>query len=252
VFTASDDARYLGFRYCGSISLYDRATRRITACRARGSEFSSNARVKPFAVHLVTWLSGEGVHEVHAALVGRAGAGVLLAGASGAGKSTSAMACVRHGLDFLGDDVVGLEPRPDGTCAGHSLFGGVSLAAADVDRFGVPAVHLDRAVRVAEKQCLFPMELGYGRTRDTVHVAAVLLLHGGAGTTELEPAKRSAVLTNVAKNAMWTVVPRPGAAAMAAIARLAENVPGYRLRLGPDPNDTPAAVERLLADLTAR
>jgi hypothetical protein len=57
---------------------------------------------------------------------------------------------------------------------------------------------------------------------------------------------------SVARNAMWTVVPRPGAAAMGAIARLAEDVPGYWLQLGADPHDTPTVIEQLLGSLAVR
>jgi hypothetical protein len=47
---------------------------------------------------------------LHAACVGRAGRGVLLMGASGAGKSTAALQWLAHSLEFLAEDSVLVEP----------------------------------------------------------------------------------------------------------------------------------------------
>lgn len=48
---------------------------------------------------------------LHAACVGRSGRGVLLMGASGAGKSTVTLLCVLRGLDFLAEDSVLVQPE---------------------------------------------------------------------------------------------------------------------------------------------
>jgi hypothetical protein len=63
----------------------------------------------------------QGLVPLHAACVGRSGRGVLLAGASGAGKSTVALCCLLQGLDFLAEDSVLV--RPEGLLAtGVSSF----------------------------------------------------------------------------------------------------------------------------------
>ncbi len=48
---------------------------------------------------------------LHAACVGSRGRGVLLMGASGAGKSTAALNCLLQGWDFLSEDSVFVEPQ---------------------------------------------------------------------------------------------------------------------------------------------
>ena len=52
----------------------------------------------------------QGLVPLHAACVGRGGRGVLLMGASGAGKSTVAFHCLLQGLDFLAEDSVFVAP----------------------------------------------------------------------------------------------------------------------------------------------
>ncbi len=54
---------------------------------------------------LMNWFCDmHGLLFVHAAAVGHAGSCALLIGKSGAGKSTTSLHCLLHGLDYLGDD----------------------------------------------------------------------------------------------------------------------------------------------------
>jgi hypothetical protein len=52
----------------------------------------------------------QGLMPLHAACVGERGRGLLLMGASGAGKSTAALQWLAHSLDFLAEDSVFVEP----------------------------------------------------------------------------------------------------------------------------------------------
>ena len=54
---------------------------------------------------------GLGLVPLHGACVGRQGRGVLLLGASGSGKSTLALHGLLHGLDFLAEDAVFVQPE---------------------------------------------------------------------------------------------------------------------------------------------
>ncbi len=60
-------------------------------------------------ISLMELLERRGRYSLHAACLARDGRGVLLAGPTGAGKSTLTMALVRGGLEFLSDDVVFLD-----------------------------------------------------------------------------------------------------------------------------------------------
>ena len=61
------------------------------------------------------WSSVQGAAMVHAGAVADAERCVLLVGDSGAGKSTTTMACHGSGLDILGDDFCIVEPPGDAT-----------------------------------------------------------------------------------------------------------------------------------------
>jgi hypothetical protein len=59
---------------------------------------------------------------LHAACVAREGAGTLLCGDSGAGKSSLAYACARRGWTLVSDDAVHLAPGPESIGVGGSNF----------------------------------------------------------------------------------------------------------------------------------
>jgi hypothetical protein len=63
---------------------------------------------------LVELLKRRGMYSAHAACLAVGGRGLLLAGVSGAGKTTLALALARAGLQFLGDDTVFVAPGPNG------------------------------------------------------------------------------------------------------------------------------------------
>ena len=63
-----------------------------------------------FAVFILA-ARGQGLVPLHGACVGRQGRGILLLGASGSGKSTLALHSLLHGLDFLAEDAVLVQPE---------------------------------------------------------------------------------------------------------------------------------------------
>lgn len=64
-----------------------------------------------FTVPLAEMLKRAGLYMVHAAGLALGGKGLLIAGASGCGKTTLALALTRAGFGFLGDDTVFLAAR---------------------------------------------------------------------------------------------------------------------------------------------
>ncbi|MGC2183810.1 MAG: hypothetical protein WA637_11050 [Terriglobales bacterium] len=75
----------------------------------------------------------EPLQAVHAGAVGTASGGVLIAGKSGSGKSTSTLACLTSGMLYAGDDYVLLDVA--GEPYVHSLYSTAKLVADNCDRF---------------------------------------------------------------------------------------------------------------------
>jgi hypothetical protein len=221
----------------------------MIGCRRNGSHLSRGECSKPFVVMLTVWCSDQGVQILHSGLIAGGGAGVLIPGESGAGKSTACLTSVSQGLEFLGDDFVGLERMDDGTFRGHSLFSTTCLTRAGLRRFADVQPHaVDGRFPEEEKPILFLSEVYPDRLRATVPIHAVVLLRIGAARTEIHPASRPEALRQFAASTLHTVVPRPGRAALEMMAALVARVPAYWLHLGPDLGDIPGGIGRILAN----
>ena len=232
--TASPDGRYVSFRYEESVTLLDRQEQSMISCRRSGSHLSTGDCSKPYVLMLSIWYHDRGVQLLHAGLVAHERGGLLLPGASGTGKSTAALAAVTQGLDFLGDDFVGLERVDGGAFRGHSIFSTVCLTRQTLARFAEVRPHaVEDSFEVEDKPIVYVSELYPARIRDTVPIRAVVLLSKGHARTEITPARRADALRAFAASTLHTVVPRPGREALDRLAALVERVPAYWLRLGP-------------------
>jgi hypothetical protein len=89
----------------GSLSFLDRAQGRALLWISDASVLAERHRAAPLQTILTWWLPLQGRPVVHAAAVGTEAGAVLLCGASGSGKSTTALACLRDGFAYLSDDL---------------------------------------------------------------------------------------------------------------------------------------------------
>ena len=73
-----------------------------------------SGRAAPLHNILHLWFLRYGLHLLHAGAVGLDGNGAIIVGPGGSGKSTTAMACLAAGFEFLSDDytLTGLDPVP--------------------------------------------------------------------------------------------------------------------------------------------
>ena len=176
---------------------------------------------------LLRWLLRDhGLHFVHgAAVVGARGA-ALLAGASGAGKSTTALAAADAGLGYVGDDYCAVALRGP---AVHALY-----AVGKVDAEGLRRVAGGAAtLRVLPggptpdgKHLVVPP----GLTR-SAPLVSIVLPHFGIGP--LTPASPAEALRALATSIL--LLPRSTQADLDGLGELVRALPAYRLPLGDDP-----------------
>jgi hypothetical protein len=152
---------------------------------ASAAELPVQERAAPLRTIFQWWMADQRRLLVHAAAVGRHGRGVLIAGGEGAGKSTTAWACLRRGMECAGDDyvIVAAEP-PDRAFA---LYSSIKLdpaslqaapdreclaAAVSAPRAGIKAVldmGMSRAGTVAKSLSIDALLVArVGRGRKTV------------------------------------------------------------------------------------
>ena len=211
----------------GAVTIYHRpsATMAFWVIDPRLSPWYERGAPLRSALH--HWAAGQGMHFVHAGAIGVDGRGVLLAGAGGSGKSTTALACLDAGLQYAGDDYDVILTHEDAPRV-HCLYSTAKLDAPSLERLPGLAAAVADFRRGEEQKAVIDVH-GHrpGLVVDSLAIDAVVIPSVGAGEQpRLRPAKSSHALRAIAPT---TLLQLPGAAAprMAAMADLVRSVRPY-------------------------
>jgi hypothetical protein len=204
----------------------------------------------PFlTIPLMEMLKRRSIFSVHAGAVSDQGRAVLLAGPSGAGKTTLTVSLVRHGLAFLGDDltfVAGAEG--DGPLRLLPFADEVDLLPDAADHFpGLrPALAPPRPPGWP-KHSLRLEDVTDAQLSEACTPVGVVLLGPRTGRPEprLEAAPSGAALFELAPNVLLTE-PVSSQAHLDALGRLTRQCPCYVLHGGTDLSLTAASLASLL------
>ena len=192
------------------------------------------------------WAHNHGLQFAHAGAVGTSDGGVLLAGTSGSGKSSTALACLNSGLAYAGDDYVLLSADPVPYL--YSLYNSCKLNVADIERFPrfLPAIinskNLDR-----EKALIFLHDFSPEKVAIGFRIRAVLLPKvAGITKTRLKKVSPATGLETLAPS---TILQSLGAGQeeLKWMAKFIRQVPSYILELGEDTHKIPDIILDLLS-----
>jgi len=206
------------------------------ACSLRAYE-----RAAPLKVLLHWWLRTRGLSMIHAGAVGLHDGAVLIVGKTGAGKSTTTLACLDAGMRYLSDDrcLLGLGVEPQAYCiyntaklhhAQMARFPNLRSSVTNPQESGPQESGLQESSE--EKALLYvhafaPQQLAY-----QLPIRAILLAKiAGTTATSLAPVSRMQVLRDFSTS---TLVYQPDAAQteVAMMAELVRRVPCYQINLG--------------------
>jgi len=259
VLRADTTSRFFWSEKEGAVTWLDRKTSRIRGWRANGNPPPTHERSKPMTFLLSLWLYDRDIHVLHAGMTARGERGVLIAGGSGIGKTTTALSCLIGGFDYLSDDQIAVEqvssestggaPVPTDTVIAHSLFHSARLEPAHLANFpalqphAIPstdAFHQKFLVLLAE---LFPERI----RRRAVICALVLPRVGSSAETRFRQARRVEAFTYMARTSLLTPL-GAGRRRFERVNQLLARVPCYWLELGHDLTTIPAALDRILSE----
>jgi hypothetical protein len=203
-----------------------------------------SAHAAPLQALLNWWLPARGRAVVHGSAVSTEAGAVLLLGASGAGKSTTALACVDAGFGYLGDDLCAVTLEPAAVV--HSVYCSVKVLGDDLRHFPQLAGKVVRPERPLQKAIAYVARWGPDVVeRRRPLRAAVVLLDKGRPAPELEPITAAAALRAVAPGTFLNF-PGHDQSELVALGRLVTRVPCYRMGLASDRDANPRALRRLL------
>jgi hypothetical protein len=214
---------------------------------------SLRSRGRPFNDPLRLWLADRRIQLLHAGLVARGGRGVLLGGANGSGKSTAALACLRAGFGYLGDDCVGFAANGASRHVGYSIFGSIYLEP-DHLRAAFPEVTGAIAGQAPDedKALVLPSRCFPDRMTRSAGVNALVLPRPAARAhARVTPASKGEALLALAPSSVLGA-PRTHRDSLDDIADLVNTIPCYWLDLGHDPAEIPRRLDEILSSTPDR
>ena len=244
--SSSEDSHFVLHQRQSSLMLLDRKNSRIVGCVRGANALFQDERARPFHLLLMIWLDDRSIHFIHSALVAQDGLGLLIAGRSGAGKTTSSISCLLAGFTFLSDDYVALEAGPDGKFVGHSLY--ATCLVDHVTRFPelVPLAHAPNCGRET-KSVVYLADNGASRfAADTPLAALVLPKIVDRPDTVYYRARPVEAMMELAPSSLWLL---PNSHSLQKMAELVEKTPAYRLELGRDVGQIAPTLRRLVGEL---
>ena len=203
-------------------------------------------RPAPLRLLLSWWLEQRGATLVHGAAVGDERGAVLLAGQAGAGKSTTALACLAAGLRYVADDYCVVASDPDPVvhsiyCSGKAVTANLGLLPGLTELIPEPDTFFE------EKSIYYVGEHLPERLAPQLPLRAVLVPQvAGGPRTLVEPASAATALAALAPSTLFQLA-HSGGTAFGRLAALVRAVPCHRLLVGDEPAGAAEAIRDLLA-----
>jgi hypothetical protein len=199
----------------------------------------------PLRTILHVWLTRRHAHIVHSGAVGAARGGVLIVGDNGAGKSTTALACLGSDLHYLGDDRCLVATGPETMI--YSLYSSARTNPPDRSRFPFLTPMFEGTNGAGREKMLYMLYPGLAGhlLRGCPLRAVVLPCVTGERDTSLVPAASGEALRVMAPGSVlqW---PSVGRDTFQDLALCLRQVPCYTLRVGTDLKRIPGVISTLL------
>jgi hypothetical protein len=231
------------------LSPRDRAAIVVVSPHMLGFPYHTRYELIEFAVFTLA-ARAQRLVPLHAACVGLRGRGILLMGASGAGKSTVALHCLLSGLDFLSEDSVFVAPK---TLLATGVANFLHVRADSLHWLGrsraAAAIRKSPVIQRRSGVKKFEIDLrqeGYRLAASPLKIVAVVFL-------SQQPAGKQPLLKLLPKSALLanlTAMQAYGAsqAQWQGFSRNASHLEAFELRRGSHPLEAVEVLRSLLAE----
>lgn len=194
------------------------------------------------------WLAHHRLYGLHTAVVGTPSGAALIVGNGGAGKSTTAIACLQADLVYLGDDFCVI--KAEGTPRAYSLYSSGKLCA-DSRRWLAPCAATEARLDDNHKMVYQWYPHYKAQLLSSLPIHAILLpkIHGVVHTAMRPATANEAFTALVTTTLRVTSLPTLTVQRLlGAVKHLVEQTPCYHLALGTETAQSPALIAHLLQE----
>jgi hypothetical protein len=239
--------RYLCEERPASLLWLDRLEAQLVGCFADGRRLGCADQARPLQRRIMSeFCRSLEIQEIHAGLVSRQGRGVLIAGGGGRGKSTTSLDGLHGGLDFLGDDSVGIGEDGEGGVQGYCLYGSARVRPHQLPRWSHFCGHWRFPEPPEEKALLLPgaflPERVARRTR-IIAIALPVLTGRGLHVARTSPLDAFHALVHQSRDNRRFGLTKTE---FSRLARMTKAVGCYRFEVDDDPERVAGALHRLI------
>lgn len=182
---------------------------------------------------------------VHAAAVGNADGAVLIAGHSGAGKSSTALRCLIGGLNYFGDDVCAISTIEEKPMV-FSVYSSGKIHNKDLGKFAnIKGTPINKKDIEYEKEIFFLTEAYKNYLPLRGNIKAVLMPCQTVGKIGFSSASSAGVL-HVIGSSTAGLLPHTGNEVFLLLASILQKTPFYTFNLGSHPEEIPGAVNNII------
>ncbi len=198
----------------------------------------------PFQFILHWWMKTRKHQLTHAGAVGYSNGGVLFAGKSGAGKSTTALSCMKAGMKYVSEDYCLLSDLPQ--IRAYSVYNSAKITEKTLSLFPELGKHIENPERPkGDKACVFHYKFQPQNILFSFPLKGLLTLKiFDSKDSWIEPIDPKEAVASLAGTTLWQLA-NTGPSVFHHLKRVAEAVPCYRLHLGRDLTQPPKLIEKL-------
>lgn len=181
---------------------------------------------------------------IHAAAVGNKDGAVLLVGKSGSGKSITAIRCLFHGLDFYGDDIVGISNKKEPLI--HSIFSTAKTFHKDIKEIsGLEKYSILSNLKPYDKEVFFFSEHFKKQLSIQARLTGILHIIQSDDKASITPTSAANILSIVGSTSV-TMFPYSNQTHILQLMSLFKSVPCFKFELGDQVNKIASKLKQFL------
>lgn len=200
----------------------------------------------PLQVILHAWLRSHGAQLTHTAAIANNQGAILLTGKGGSGKSTTTLACLTEGFDYIGEDYCILMPKP--TPHVYSIYQSAKWEQNTRKMFPTYEQYImNTQTANSEKALVFYQDIFPTQIKTTAPIRAIVSLKIGQ---QKKPVIEKQNIQHALKDLMMSTLmqlPWHHVKTMTLLQDITLNVPCYQLTLGQQLKENTHVIRKILS-----